>query len=199
MARRHRRGCGRLRGSRRSLRWRRRNMWTRRRLGCNDRAWRGTDLCGLRGRNDRRLWNRWGRSRRCGFCFDGACRRRGRAARLGNNRSGWRWRRSYSCGLHASRSGGCIFRCLIRYCFLFGLCLRVGDCAKVLAHFYRGGYFNRAGMRFFLGNAGFGQIVDDGLCLNLELASQFVDSDLVRIGHCPPGRLLLSVLVRNFG
>ncbi len=54
-------------------------------------------------------------------------------------------------------------------------------------------------MRFFLGDAGFGQIVDDGLCLNLELASQFVDSDLIRIGHCPPGRLLVSVLVRNFG
>jgi hypothetical protein len=98
-------------------------------------------------------------------------------------------------GLHASRSGGCIFRRFIRYCLLFGLCLCFGDCAKVLAHLYRGFYLDRAGMRLFLGNAGFGQIVNDGLCLDLELASQFVDSDLVRIGHCPPGRLLFSVLV----
>jgi hypothetical protein len=78
---------------------------------------------------------------------------------------------------------------------LFGRRFRVGECAKMFAHFYRGFYFDRAGMRLFLGNAGFGQIVNDGLCLDLELASQFVDSDLVRIGHCPPGRLLVSVLV----
>jgi hypothetical protein len=124
---------------------------------------------------------------------------RSRAARLGNNRSGGRRnhgrRWSYYSGFHASRSGGCFFRRLIRYRLLFGLCLCVGDCAKVLAHLYRGGHFYRARMRFLLGNAGFGQIVDDGLCLDLQLASQFVDSDLVRIGHCPPGRLLFSVLV----
>jgi hypothetical protein len=98
-------------------------------------------------------------------------------------------------GLHASRSGGCVFRCLIRYCFLFGCYFRFGQRAKVLAHLYRGFYLDRAGVRLLLGNAGFGQIVNDGLCLDLELASQFVDSDLVRIGHCPPGRLLFSVLV----
>jgi hypothetical protein len=70
-----------------------------------------------------------------------------------------------------------------------------GERAKVFAHFYRGFYFDRTGVRFFLGNAGLGQIIDDGLGLDLELASQFVDSDLIRIGHCPPGRLLFSVLV----
>ncbi len=111
-------------------------------------------------------------------------------------RNRWRSRRRSDCGgFHASRSGGCVFRCFIRYCFLFGRCFLFGECAKVIAHFYRGFYLNRAGMRLLLGNAGFGQIVNDGLCLDLELASQFVDSDLVRIGHCPPGRLLVSVLV----
>jgi len=69
----------------------------------------------------------------------------------------------------------------------------------MLAHLYSGFYIDRAGMRFLFSNAGFGQIVNDGLCLDLELASQFVDSDLIRLGHCPPGRLLFSLLVRNFG
>jgi hypothetical protein len=77
------------------------------------------------------------------------------------------------------------------------LCFGFRDGAKMLAHPDCGFHIDRAGMRFFLGNAGVGQIVDDGLCLDLEFASQFVDSDLIRIGHCPPGRLLFSVLVRN--
>ena len=179
------------------------NMWTRRRLG-DDWAWRRRNLCGLNMWNDHRLRNcRWRRSYFSGLCFDSARGRRYRAAWLGNNRSGWRRnhrrrRRSYHSGLHACCSGGRFFRCLIRYYLLFGLCFRVGDCAKVLAHLYRSFYLNRAGMRFFLGNSGFGQIVDDGFCLDLELASQFVDSDLIRICHCPPGRLLFALLVRNF-
>ena len=203
MARGPRRGCGRLRSSG-SLLWRRRNGWTRRRPG-NNRAWHRRNLCRLGRRNDHRLRNCRSRRRHRGLGFDGARRRRDRAARLGNNGSG-RWRnhgrrrrRSYHGGLHASRSGGGFFRSFIRYRFLFGLCLRFGNFAKVLAHFYRGGYINRAGVCFFLGNPGFGQIVDDGLCLDLEFASQFVDSDLNRIGHCPPGRLLFPVLVGNFG
>ena len=201
--------CGRRRGSRwlrgrgrsdnsRSLRWHRRNGWTRRWLG-SDWAWRRRNLCGLRGWNDHRLRNCRRRESRCGLRFDGARWRHGRVARLGNRRSRrdhrrW-WRRSHDGRLHASSSGGCVFRRLVRYRLLFCLRFCFGDCAKVLAHFYRGGHFNRAGMRFFLGNAGFGQIINDGLCLDLELASQFVDSDLVRICHCPPGRLLFSVLV----
>jgi hypothetical protein len=106
-----------------------------------------------------------------------------------------RRRRSYGGGLYARRSGGCVFRRLISYGLLFGFRLRFGEGAKMLAHLYRGFYLDRAGMRFFLGNAGLGQIVDDGLGLDLEFARQFVDSDLIRIGHCPPGRLLVSVLV----
>jgi hypothetical protein len=43
----------------------------------------------------------------------------------------------------------------------------IGQGAEMFAHLYRGGYFNRAGMRFFLGNAGFRQVIDDRLCLDL--------------------------------
>jgi hypothetical protein len=201
-----RRGRGRLRRGR-SLRWRWRNRWTRRHnrwtyrwLG-NDWGWRGRNLCGLRRWNDHRLRNCGRRRSRHRPGFDGARRRSGRADWFGNNRSGRRRnhgrrrRRSHHSGLHASRSGSCFFSCLIRYGLLFGLCFRIGDRAKVLAHLYCGFYFNRTGMRLFLGNSGFGQIVNDGLCLDLEFTSQFVDSDLIRIGHCPPGRLLFSVLV----
>jgi hypothetical protein len=201
-------GCRRGRVRFRSRRWsmwsRCRNMWTRRRLGDYG-TWRRRNLCGLNRWNDHRLRNcRRRRSHHSGLCFDGAHGRRYWAAWLGNNRSGWRRnhrrrrRRSYHSGLHASSSGGRLFRSLVRYCLLFGLCFRVGDRTKVLAHPYSGFYLNRAGMRFFLGNSGLGQIVNDGFCLDLELTSQFVDSDLIRICHCPPGRLLFALLVRNF-
>jgi hypothetical protein len=82
---------------------------------------------------------------------------------------------------------------------LFRFRFRIGERAKVIAHSYSSFFLNRAGVRLFLGNSGVGQIVNDGFCLDLEFASQFVDSDLIRIGHCPPGRLLFSVLVWNFG
>ena len=201
MACRHRRGCRRLDRWRSSLRWWRRWNWrARRRLG-NNRARRRRSLYRLRRWNGRRLWNNWRWSWRRGFCFDGVCRGGSRAARRGNSRSGmWRghgrrrWR-SYDCGLHASRAGRGFLRCLIRYRLLFRRCFFIGERAKVFAHLYRGFYFNRAGVRFFLGDSGFRQIVDDRLRLDLEFASQFVDSDLIRIGHCPPGRLLLFVLV----
>jgi hypothetical protein len=78
---------------------------------------------------------------------------------------------------------------------LFSRNFRVSKRAKMLAHPYRRGYFNRAGVRFFLGDASFGQIVDDRLCLDLKFTSQLIDTDLIRICHCPPGRLLISVLI----
>ena len=193
------RACGRFPCRRNSCR-RRRYGRTRRRFGdCRARCRR--NFRGLHGRNNNGLWNyrRW-RWSDCGLCFHGGRSRRGSPDRLGNNGSGRRrnrrrrWRRDHG-RLHAGGSGSRIFRNLIRYRLLFGLDFGFGDGAKMLAHLYRGFHFNRTGMRFLLGDSGFGQIVNDGLCLDLELASQFVDSDLIRIGHCPPGRLLFSVLV----
>jgi hypothetical protein len=169
---------------------------------CRGRTWRGRNLLRLSGWNSRGLWNNWRRGRRRSLCFDSWSGRRNRLAWRGNHRSGWTgnhgWRRrgrSGRCGLHARHSGSGFLRCFIRYCLLFRFRFRVGQRAKVFAHSYGGFYFNRTGMRFFLGNSGFRQIINDGLRLDLELASQFVDSDLIRIGHCPPGPLLVPALV----
>ena len=198
----HGRGSRRLRGNRR-LRCRRRNGRSHRRLGRlgYSRAWRGRNFGWLRGGNGHGLGNRSRRSCRRWLCFNGAGMGRDRAAWFGNNGcvGRWnhrrRWRGRRRSGLHPRRPGCGFLRCLIRYCLLFRFRFRIGQRAKVFAHPYGCFYVNRTGMRFFLGNAGFGQIVNDGLRLDLELASQFVDSDLIRIGHCPPGRLLVSVLV----
>jgi hypothetical protein len=65
----------------------------------------------------------------------------------------------------------------------------------MIAHLHRCGYFNRTGVCFFLGDTGLGQVIDDCLRLDLEFTSQLIDADLIRISHCPPGRLLISVLV----
>jgi hypothetical protein len=122
----------------------------------------------------------------------------GSRRRSGNYRRR-RWRRGSNCnrrgGLH-SRCSSCGFLgCLVRYFFLFRLNFRVGQSAKMLAHLYRCGYFNRAGVRFFLSDAGFRQVVDDCLCLDFEFTGQLIDTDLIRISHCPPGPLLIPVLV----
>ena len=204
MARRRRHDRRRLRSSGRLLRRRRRSWLTHRRLG-NDRGRRWNNLRGLHRGSDRRLGNyrrrRRRRRRRCGLGLDGTHRRWRRPARHGDYGSGgWRnhlgRRRRRSCsGLQTGRSGGRFLCRLVRDRFLFGCYFGFGQRAKMFAHLDSGLYFNRARMGLFLGNAGFRQIVDNGLCLDLELASQFVDSDLIRIGHCPPGRLLVSVLV----
>jgi hypothetical protein len=122
----------------------------------------------------------------------------GRRRRCGNH---WRrrWRRRSSSnrrGRFHARCFGCGFLgYLIRYFLLFRGNFRIGKRTEMFAHLYRCGYFNRAGVRFFLGNTGLGQVIDDCLCLDLEFTSQLIDADLIRISHCPPGRLLISVLV----
>ena len=113
-----------------------------------------------------------------------------------NHRGWWRGSRgNRSGGFHSRCSGGSFSRCLVRYFLLFRRNFRFGQRAKMLAHLYRRGYFNGAGVRFFLSNAGFRQVVDNCLCLDFEFTSQLIDADLIRISHCPPGPLLISVLV----
>jgi hypothetical protein len=53
----------------------------------------------------------------------------------------------------------------------------------VFANFFGSGQINRTGVRLFLGDAGLGQILDQDLGLDLELASQFVDANLIRVSH----------------
>ena len=54
---------------------------------------------------------------------------------------------------------------------------------EVLAHFLRDVDGNRTGVRLLFGDAVSRQQVNDGLGLDLQLASEFIDSDLIRIGH----------------
>jgi hypothetical protein len=106
-----------------------------------------------------------------------------------------RRRRRSNRGFQARCPGSGILCGLVRNGLLFLGGFRVGHSAKVFAHFDGCGYLDRTRVRLFLGNAGVGQIVNDGLRFDLELASQFVDSDLIRIGHCPPGPLPVSFIL----
>jgi hypothetical protein len=206
---RSRSGRSRLRSNCRGL-WRRNNSRTR---GWFCRYWTRcrSNLHGFRGRRSNRFWNcrRWRRSgcRRLGLHHSGGGRRNG-TAWLGDNWCGrrsshngrWWWRRRNRGGLHASCARCCFLRYLFRDFPLLSLDLGFGDGAKMFAHSYRGGYFNGTGMRFFLGYASLGQIVNNRFCLDLKLASQFINTNLIRICHCPPGPLLLlAILVRNLG
>jgi hypothetical protein len=53
----------------------------------------------------------------------------------------------------------------------------------VLADFFRNVRGNGTGVRFLFGDAVPGQQVNNGLGLDLQLASQLVDSDLIDVGH----------------
>jgi hypothetical protein len=86
----------------------------------------------------------------------------------GSRRRGW-------CGTR-SRLGFCRFR---RFCrgLLFG------QLAEMLAHNFGVFEIERARMRFLLGYADLGQILDQELSLDLEFSRQFIDSDLIRVRH----------------
>jgi hypothetical protein len=169
-----------------SCRWSRRRNWRphgrpgRCRNGRNRRNfWR------LRRRRSNRLCNRWWRRRgNRWLCFHNRSNRRrrrwwrglnwlrrNRSRRWRGNHGMWRWRRRSDSNrrgrFHARRSGCGFPGCLIRYFFLFRGNFRIGKSAEMFAYLYRCGYFNRAGVRFFLGNTGLGQVIDDCLCLDL--------------------------------
>ena len=124
-----------------------------------------------------RLANDWSRARR----GDGGSRRWGR-----------------SRGLHSGCPSGCILRGLFRGRFLFGLNFRLRKPAEMLADLFRSGNLNGTRMRFLLGYSGLGQKINDRLGLDLELASQFINSNLIRIGHSPPGLFLAVLMGRSF-
>jgi hypothetical protein len=115
--------------------------------------------------------------------------------RSGSN--GRRWRRSYHGRLQARCLGGCVFRGLFGHGFLLGRGFLFSSVPEVLAHSLGCVDVDRTRMRFFLGNAGLRQIINNCLGLDLEFARQFVDADLIRFCHCPPG-LLLATFFRLF-
>jgi hypothetical protein len=61
----------------------------------------------------------------------------------------------------------------------------------VLADSYSGFNINGAGVRLFFSDAGFRQIIEDGLGLDLEVAGQFVDAYLIGVWHRPRGSFLV--------
>jgi len=65
----------------------------------------------------------------------------------------------------------------------------------MLANLFGGFDFDGTRVRLFFRDAGVGQKVDDRFCLDLEFARELVDSDLIRICHCPPGKLLVPYLI----
>jgi hypothetical protein len=117
------------------------------------------------------------------------------------NYNGRRGRRSNHRRLHARCFGGCFFRGLFRRCVFLSGDLSFGHIPEMFAHPYGGVDIDGTRVGLFLGNTGFRQIIDDCLGLDLEFARQFVDADLIRFCHCPPGLLLATIdatIVRRF-
>ena len=166
-------------------RWWRRRDWLResgRRGGC--RRWRL--LCD--GRGGRRLGCNW-----CGGSHYSRRRRLYRGSRW-SNRADWRLRRRHRRGwLHPSRFRCGLLRCFIGGDFFFGGYFRLGDIVEMFPHLFGGVHVNRTRVRLLFGDANFRQIVNDDFRLDLELAGQLVDADLIRLAHLPP-RLLLGAL-----
>ena len=53
------------------------------------------------------------------------------------------------------------------------------------ANFFGGSKIDRTRVGLLLGDAGLGQIVENGLGLYFQVARQFVNADLVGVGHSP--------------
>ena len=161
---------------------------------------RRTRRSGL-GRRDSRLAGAAGGSRADGAAAEQVAA--GAAAAGAGAR--WRWR-GRSCQLEPSglRSGFLRGLFCLDLGFLrrlgggFGGSFRGGQIPKMLAHFLGQRHINRAGMGFFLRDAGFRQIVDDRLGLDFQLSGQLVDANLVLVCHWPR-RLFLVAFAGGFG
>lgn len=86
-------------------------------------------------------------------------------------------------GAHTSGFGGSFLRRFFRGGGFFGSGFGGGQLLEMFADFFRGGEFNRTGVSLLFGDANFGEIVDDGLRLDFEVAGQFVDADLIDVRH----------------
>jgi hypothetical protein len=109
-------------------------------------------------------------------------------ARLGSRRRRRRRRCSWSGGGRAGFCGRalCGLGGFLRLFFSGGFCFFGGGfCArkilKMFSDFFRSGNVYRAGMSLFLCDAGFRQIVNDGLGLDFKIAGQFIDADLIGV------------------
>jgi hypothetical protein len=92
-------------------------------------------------------------------------------------RGSWR-NRSHPRGL-----GRGILDFFLRLGSRFRLCFLLGGALNLLAHFLRDIHRNRARVRLLFRDAIAGQQVNNGFGLDLEFSGQFVDSDLIYVGH----------------
>ena len=76
-----------------------------------------------------------------------------------------------------------ILRFFFRLSRRFRLCFRFSDTLNLLAHFLRDVHRNRTRVRLLFRNAVAGQKINDRLGLDLQLAGQLVDSDLICVCH----------------
>ena len=164
------------------------NRWRRCCRFCRNRRCRRSWL-----RNWGRWSNRWrywlrGYGRRC------RCHRRSDHYRSGRSNDNGRWRWSNDSRLHARCFGGCFFRDLFRCGVFFSGDLSIGHITEMFAHPYGGVDIDGTRVGLLFCNTGFRQIIDDRLGLDLELARQFVDANLIRFCHCPPGLLLAPIV-----
>jgi hypothetical protein len=93
-------------------------------------------------------------------------------------------RRCRNCRRPHSRN---LRRCLFCFFFCLGrrfrLRFRFRNALNLLAHFLRNVHRNRTRVRFLFRDAEAGQKINNRLGLDLQLAGQFVDSDLVCVAH----------------
>ncbi len=82
-------------------------------------------------------------------------------------------------------------------CRAFGRSFSIRYFMEVFANLFCGIELNRARVSLLLGDPGLGQIVNDGLGLDLEFAGQFVDANLIGFAHSP--RKLRFALGRRAG
>jgi hypothetical protein len=139
--------------------------------------------------------------RRCGRSTNRTSRRSSRRTRSGNcrssrryGRSRWRrrprsrWRRGRSSRGRSSRgrsSRGRRTQCRLFRSGLgrFRRGLLVGELVEMLAHQFGMLDVERTRVRLLFGDADFRQVLDQYLRLDLKLASEFVNSDLIGICH----------------
>ena len=150
---------------------------------------------------NRRLGNDLGCSRRS--CVRSPRRRNWSRGpyRGGSRRRGSGWfryyrRRAWVCRRGRFHPRG--FRCRFLSLFLclgssFRLSLGIRDSVNLLAHFLRDIRRNRTGVRFLFRDTKSGQKINNGFGLDLQLAGQFVDSDLICVAHALRSLLRLGL------
>jgi hypothetical protein len=90
-------------------------------------------------------------------------------------------------------------RCFLRGAFRIGSCLGVSDIFQMMADFFGSFDGDRTGVRLFFGYAKSRKKVNDGFCLDLEFAGEFIDTDLGCVTHASLGTFLFLLLRGSVG